>query len=66
MNPSAKHFFTRGEIHYEFKQMPGLTKLFIARKTSSHPHVCLTWLLHFGTESEEITEVLTLKEHFRE
>lgn len=65
MDPSAKHFFTRGAIHHESKQMPGLTKLFLASKTSSHPHDCLTWFLHFGAESEEITEALTLREDFR-
>lgn len=66
MDPSAKHFFARGETHHESKQMPGLTKLFIASKTSSHPHDCLTWFLHFGAESEETTEALTLREDFRE
>lgn len=52
--------------HYESKQMPGLTKLYIDSKTSSHTHNCLIWLLHFGDESEEITDALTLREHFRE
>lgn len=61
MDPSAKHFFTRGEPHYEPKQMPGLTKLFIDSKTSSHTYNCLTSLLHIGDVSEEITDALTLE-----
>jgi len=66
MDPSAKHLFTRGETHHESKQMPGLTKLFIASKTLRHRHDCLTLFPHFGVESEKNTEVLTLREAFRE
>lgn len=66
MDPSAKHFFTRGETHNESKQMPRLTKPFVASKTSNHLHDCLTRLLHFGEESEGITAALTLREHFRD
>lgn len=66
MDSSAKHFFTKGVIHHASKQTPGLTKLFIASKTSSHPHDCLTWFLHFEDESEEITEAMTLREDFSE
>lgn len=65
MDPSAKHFFRR-ETHYESKQMPRLTKLFIDSKTPSHTYNCLTLLLHVGDESEEITDALTLREHFSE
>lgn len=46
--------------------MPGLTKLFIDSKTSSHTYNCLTWLPHLGDNSEEITDALTLREDFRE
>lgn len=66
MDPSAKPFFARGETHYESKQMPGLTTLFIDSKTPSHTYNGLTWLLHIGDESEEITHALSLREHFRE